>query len=196
VYTEGIKIGDNSYILSDEDGNLTLLSGSDNQEKMEEYIKLDNQYEEKLEERNELREKISYIHELDKKSRKANIEIIITAIFLEGLFILLGALSLELPKILTILIGVPLGVTGIGNLGKIDAYGTNKKRTKTKNKIKNEIEKVNEELKEIKLKMDTLKEKMEYSEIDLYEDEIIPVTTVENKKANVKMRVLRLEYNR
>ena len=40
MYTNGIKIGDNSYILSDEYGELTLLNGKIALEEIEEYIKL------------------------------------------------------------------------------------------------------------------------------------------------------------
>ena len=46
MYTEGVKIGSNSYLLSDEVGTLTLLNGTCPQEEIEEYIKLKNKYEE------------------------------------------------------------------------------------------------------------------------------------------------------
>ena len=47
IYTEGIKIGSNSYLLSNEDGILTLLNRTGTQEELEEYIKLKNEYEAK-----------------------------------------------------------------------------------------------------------------------------------------------------
>lgn len=192
MYIEGIKIGNNTYILSEEDGSLKMTIGSDNKEEMEEYIKLENSYEEKLEERNYLQEKRAKLYELDKESRKANIEIAISTIFLEGIFILLGAATTAIE----LLIIIPTITIGAGTLAKLLKCGTKKKRTSTKNILSNKIEVVNKELKEIKEKIDKLKEKMEYSEFYLQEDEIIRVITEENKKTNVKIRTLKLEQSR
>lgn len=192
MYTEGIKIGNNTYILSEEDGSLKMAIGSDDKEEMEEYIKLENIYEDKIEERNYLREERAELYELDKKSRKANIEIAISTILLEGIFILLCAATTAIEP----LIIVPAITIGAGTIFRLEVCGTKKKRKKKKNIINNEIEDINKELKEIKEKINTVKEKIKYSEIDLHEDEIIQVITEENKKTNVKMRVLKLEQSR
>ena len=82
MYIEGIKIGNNTYILSEEDGSLKMAIGSDNKEGIEQYLKLENSYEEKLEERNYLQERRTELYELDKNSRKANIQIVISAVIL------------------------------------------------------------------------------------------------------------------
>lgn len=192
MYTNGIKKGDNSYIISEDDGNLKLISGSNRLEEMEEYIKLDNQYEEKKEEKNHISKELSQLYKFNKESKRRNIEILLTTIVIEGLLILLGALATQTES----LVIFPAITIGIGVSIKISKYGTKKKRTKTRIILNSRIEKVDEELKEIRTKMNTLKEKMDYSEIDLYENEIVPVTTAENKKAHVKMRVLKLEQNR
>ena len=189
MYTEGVKIGSNTYILSEEDGNLKMAIGSDNEEEMEQYIKLENLYEDKLKERNYLQEKRSHLYELDKESKKANIEIAISTVILEGIFIILGALNTTIEP----LIIVPTITIGAGTIFKLAVCGTKKKRTKKKNIINNEIEVVNKELSEMRKKITTLKEKMRYSELDLYEDEMISVITEENKKSKVKMRVLKIE---
>jgi len=193
MYTEGVRIGNNTYILSEEDGSLKMAIGSDNKEEMEEYIKLENMYEDKLEERNNLQEKRTHLYELDKNSRKANIEIAISTVILEGIFILLGGANQGLSTAISLLSTPVLVMTGIAVIFKPLMYSTKRKRTKKKNIINNEIEDVNKELEKIKEKIDTIKEKMEYSEFDLREDEIVPVTTEENKKSNVKMRVLKIE---
>lgn len=196
MYIEGIKIGNNTYILSEEDGSLKMAIGSDNKEEIEQYIKLENSYEEKLEERNHLQEERNHLYELDKKSRKSNIQIVISAVILEGIFILLGGASQGLSTTISLLIEPVLIMTGLAVIFKTLMYGTKRKRTKNRNIINSEIEVVNKELKEMREKINTVKEKMEYSELDLHEDEIIPVITEGNKKTNVKMRVLKLEQSR
>lgn len=196
MYTEGIKIGNNTYIISEEDGSLKMALGSDNKKEMEQYIKLENSYEEKLEERNYLQEKRTNLYNLDKESRKANIEIVLTTIILESLFILLGGTNGELLTAATLLSAPIVVMTGIAIIFKPLMYGTKRKRTKMKNVINNKIELVNKELEEIKVKIDRVREKIEYSEFNLHEDEIIPVITEENKKTNVKMKVLKLEKSR
>ena len=157
---------------------------------------IENYSEEKLEERNYLQERRTELYELDKKSRKANIQIVISAVILEGIFILLGGASQGLSTAIRLLIEPVLIMTGIAVIFKTLMYGTKRKRTKNKNIINSKTEVVNKELKEMRKQINTVKEKIEYSELDLHQDEIIPVITEENKKANVKMRVLKLEQSR
>lgn len=54
------------------------------------------------------------------------------------------------------------------------------------------------EIEELADRMLELYKKIDYSEMAIgeKEDEIIPVTTIENKKVNVKMKVLKLEQSR
>ena len=95
------------------------------------------------------------------------------------------------------LIFVPTICISIGLISRIEKCGTKKKRKKQKKEISDEIFKTKDELKQLQKKIDILKNEMEYSEMGIYEEyEIIPITTVENKKANVKIRVLRLDQSR
>ena len=95
------------------------------------------------------------------------------------------------------LIFVPTMCISTGLITRIEKCGTKKKRKRQKKEISEEIFKIKNELKELQKKKDTLKNEIEYSEMGIYEDfEMIPITTVENKKANVKIRVLSLDQSR
>ena len=48
----------------------------------------------------------------------------------------------------------------------------------------------------LKNKINEIKHQMEYSETRMSDEKDITLTTVENKKANVKTRVLRLDQSR
>lgn len=116
----------------------------------------------------------------------------ISLIFAGGLYITTGGITTAFA-----LLGTPvIMMSGIVIIFKPLIYSTKRKRAKTKIILNDNIEKLNKELSEIKEKINNFKEKIEYSEMDLYEEEIVPVTTVENKKVNVKMRVLKLEQSR
>ena len=193
-YTEGLQIGDNSYVLSDESGNMILLSAKGTPEEVERYLKLENDYDEKMDEKSEIQSIIQSINNKEKESKKANIEIIIALFILEGLFLLCGlgggASLAGTIQLLSFPVITMLGVTGIYKV----IYGTKKGRTKKRNEANAKLEKVLEELKQIDKEKRKLKDKIEYENY-FPEEEIVPVTTVENTKANVKMRILRLDKN-
>lgn len=194
MYTEGIQIGNDSYLLQDDDELvLATINGTPNQ--MEEYVQLSNQYDEKLEEKFYLTDRLSEVHDKDVKAKKININTFITTFLTECFFISLcvvaGSFSIDM------LIFVPTICISIGLISRITECGTKKKRKKQKKEISDEIFKTKDELKQLQKKIDMLKNEMEYSEMGIYEEyEIIPITTVENKKANVKIRVLRLDQSR
>ena len=193
MYTEGLQIGDNTYLLNEED-ELVLATIEGTSEQMEEYIVLVNAYDEKMEEKFYLTDRLSEIHDKDKKARKHNIELFITTCFIEGLFVTLGLVSGTFP--IDLLIFAPTLCIGIGVISKLAFYGTKKKRSIQKTKIGEEILEIKKEQRELKKKIDTLKNQIYYQEMGIYEDEVIEVTTIENKKVNVKMRVLRLDQSR
>lgn len=196
MYTEGIKIGLNSYLLSDENGTLTLLNGTGTPEEIEEYIKLKNEYEEKSNEYSVLNNRLSRLHECDKQSKKANREIFLTTFILEGIMVTLMSMANISPIDLFVLVPA-ISISG-GFIGKTIIYGTKKWRTEQKEQIKKELAAKGKEIETLADKMLELYKKIDYCEmaIDEKEDEIIPVTTVEKKKVNVKMRVLKLEQSR
>ena len=196
MYTEGIKVGNNSYVLSDEYGLLTILKSSNNQEQVEEYIKLKNLYEEERDEYSNLQNNKLEIDENEKFSKKFNIEVIPALFLAEGVIIcalLLGKFELfAIVKLISFstVIAVAAGV-GL----KILSFGTKKKRSKQREEINAKLIEQNDKLKELEKQINMLKKNVE-EEAYFREDEIVPVTTVENKKANVKMRVLKLDQSR
>lgn len=194
MYVDGIKIGEKTYLLAEENGELKIATGSSNTEEMEEYLKLNNEYDEKMEEKNNLQQRLSDMNQIGRDLKRANLDALIATIIVEGMFIICIALgNIGLAGTITLL-GFPLVVCGpILAIFKSLIYGTKEKRAKRKQETSKELERVQEELKELKNKIDGLNEKIEYSEMELYEDEIVSVITEENKKANVKMRVLRLD---
>lgn len=193
MYTEGVKIGDNSYLLQDND-ELVLATITGTTEQMEEYLQVANNCDEKLEEKYHLQNRLSEIYNNDKKAKKINIKTFIITSILEGVFLTLSFMTGSFP--IDLLIFTPTICICTGIIAKIATYGTKKQRTKIENFIKSELSIIQNELKEIKTKKDTLKSQIEYQEIELKEDKIIPVTTIENKKSNVKMRLLKLEQSR
>lgn len=197
MYKEGIQLGDNSYILSDEDGELTIINGTCTSQEMEEYLQISNQYDEKLEEKFYLTDRISEINNNDKKAKITNIVMFITTIGFEGLTLTLSLMSSAFPTALFVLAPtIPIICFGAGMISNIVSFGTKKKRKQEREKLNGKNLEIKKELEEIKNKIDTIKNQIQYSETRMYEDKIIPVTTVENKKANVKMRVLRLDQSR
>ena len=186
MYTEGIKIGDDTYLLLDECNNVTLINGSSNTEETEEYVNLNNECDKKIELRNNLQKNLSTIHRLDNLSKKWNIRIILGSIFIESFILLIGSIN-----IVSIVIPPTLFITGTLVMKRSDCL-TKKKRKKLKLDTTEELSKVNEELEEITKKLKTLEEKIE-NETYLEDEKIIPVSTVENKKSNIKMRVLKLK---
>lgn len=194
MYTEGFKIGDNSYILSEEP--LTILTSKASQEAIEEYINLKNTYEEEIDEYGELQDDLSKINNKDRNSKKANIEIFLSTVLIEGLFIFIIALeNMELIPALQLLSFPILTSLMVGVIFKPIIYGTKKKRTKKKEALRTSLSKKNEEIRNIEKRMNKIKQKIE-NETYLFEDEIIPVTTTEKTKSNIKIRVLKLEPNR
>lgn len=194
MYVEGVKIGNNSYILSDEDGTLTLLNGKCTKEETEEYIKLKNSWEEELQEYRELQSILSEKNELDKIIKRINIKVSVVTILAELLSLLITGGSLDSVSII-MLPSLPLIVYPISNILQTLVHGTKKKRKEQKEEVKIKLLSKNEKIKEIENKMSKLKEKIE-TESYFWQDEIIPVTTVEKEKKSVKMRVLKLEQNR
>ena len=67
MYTEGLQIGENSYVLSDESGDMILLSANGTSEDVEKYLKLENNYDEKLNEKSEIQ---SIIQSIQQSSRR------------------------------------------------------------------------------------------------------------------------------
>lgn len=193
MYVEGIKIGNNSYILSDEDGTLTLLNGKCTKEETEEYIKLKNSWEEELEEYRELQSILSEKNELDKIIKRINIKFFVIGILAEVLSLLITIRSLDLVSII-MLPSLPLIVYTMSNIVQTLVHGTKKKRAKQKEEVKIELLSRKEKIKEIENKMSKLKEKIE-TEAYFLQDEIIPVKTIGNDKTKVKMRVLKLDKN-
>ena len=193
MYTEGLQIGDNSFLLQDED-ELILATIDGTSEQMEEYIELVNSHDKKMEEKFYLIDRLSEIYDKDKKARKHNIETFITTCFIESLFLTLALVSGSFP--IGLLIFVPIVCIGIGEISKLAFYSTKKNRSVQKCKIGEKILEIKKEQREIKQKIDTLKNQIYYQEMGIYEDEVIEVTTVKNKKVNVKMRVLRLDQSR
>lgn len=194
MYTNGIKIGDNSYILSDEYGELTLLNGKIALEEIEEYIKLKNAYEDETVAYQCLQDALNEVHDLDKLSEKEDIEILAATIVIEGIFILFGALKLELNLAIRLL-SIPLGTALISKLFiKPLLHGTKRARKIGEEEIKIEISRTKEKIKEIEEQINKLKEKIE-TESYFLQDEIIPVKTIRNEKTKVKMRVLKLNQN-
>lgn len=194
MYTEGLQIGDNAYVLSDESGNIILLNSNGTFEETEKYLKLENDYEEKLDEKSEIQSIIQDINIKEKESKRANTEIIITTFLLDGVFLLCGAASLPLVETIKLLSLPVITMLFIAVTIKPMRYGTKKRRTKRRQEENAKLEKVLEELKQIDKEKRSLKKKIEY--VNYFpEEEKIPVTTVENKKAKVKMRILRLDKN-
>lgn len=97
---------------------------------------------------------------------------------------------LESIKLLSIPLIATLACIGTKTL----IYGTKKSRTKQKEEINTNLMNQKEKLKELEKQINKLKQNIETESL-FWEDEIIPVTTEENKKANVKMRVLKLDSN-
>jgi len=195
MYTEGLQIGDNSYVLSDESGNIILLSSNGTLEETERYLKLENDYEEKIDEKSEIQSAIQDINNKENKSKKANIEIIVTTFFLEGIFLLCGLSgTASLTGIIQLLSLPVITMLVVAGMFKPIMYGTKKGRAKRRQEENAKLEKVLEELKEIDKEKRNLKKKIEY-ENHFPEEEIIPVRTLENTKLNVKTRILRLDKN-
>lgn len=194
MYTEGLQIGENSYVLSDESGDITLLSAKGTPEDVERYLKLENEYDEKTDEKSEIQSIIQSINNKEIGSKLFNIKTLFSLFITEVILFILGATSLELIQMIKVL-SVPavIALTAVGIIKPI-RYGTKKRRAKKKKEAKTNLEKVLEELKQIDKERRKLKEKIEYENY-FPEEEIVPVTTVENTKANVKMRILRLDKN-
>ena len=194
MYTKGLQLGDDSYLLQDDD-ELVLATTNGTPNQMEEYIQISNQYEEKLEEKFYLTDKLSEVHDKEIKAKKININTFIITFLMESFFIALCVVGGIFP--IEMLIFVPTMCISTGLITRIEKCGTKKKRKRQKKEISEEIFKIKNELKELQKKKDTLKNEIEYSEMGIYEDfEMIPITTVENKKANVKIRVLSLDQSR
>lgn len=139
---------------------------------------------------------MSKINNKDRKSKKANIEIFLSTVLIEGLFIFIIALeNMELIPALQLLSFPILTSLMVGVIFKPIIYGTKKKRTKKKEALRTSLSKKNEEIRNIEKRMNKIKQKIE-NETYLFEDEIIPVTTTEKTKSNIKIRVLKLEPNR
>ena len=168
MYTEGIKVGNNSCVLASDDGTLRILSGDGTPEEIEKYINLKNEYEEKSNEYCALHNRLTELYEFDKSAKKADIS----------------------TSLSTLSIGISSGI-----ISKIVVYGTKKQRIKQKEQIKNNLITKEKEIYSLADEMFKLYQKIDCQEvvIDEKEDEIIPITTVENKKANVKMRILKLK---
>ena len=193
-YTEGIQIGDNSYVLSDESGNMILLNAKGTPQEVERYLKLENDYDEKMDEKSEIQSTIQSINNKELGSKLLNIKALFSLFITEVILFILGATSLELIEMIKVLsIPFVIALTTIGILKPI-AYGTKKGRTKRRNEANAKLEKVLEELKQIDKEKRKLKDKIEYENY-FPEEEIVPVTTIENTKANVKIRILRLDKN-
>lgn len=189
MYTEGLQIGEKSYILQD-DNQLKLATINGTKKEIEEYLQLNNEYEEKLEEKISLQKSLTQIYYNDKKAKKNNIEIFLTTLGIESAFIILSIISGTTPLILHFI--VPSIILGTGILGKVLIYGTKKDRKRNKQDTSILLSKVQEELKELKIKIDSIKKQIEYNENTIKKDDELAITTVENKKVNVKMRVLKL----
>ena len=196
MYTEGIKVGNNSYVLSDEDGTLKILNGNGTPEEIEQYINLKNEYEIKGNEYSVLNNRLNKLREFDKSAKKANIKIFLLTLLIESFFIMLDLLSNTFR--LDILVMMPTMAIASGFASKNVLYGTKKKRFKEKEEIKNHLISKEKEIQLLADQMLTLYKKIDCHEvlIDEKEDEIVPVTTVENEKVNVKMRVLKLDQSR
>ena len=193
MYKEGIQIGDKSYLLQDED-KLVLATIEGTPEQMKEYIKMVNECDEIREKISFLTREFSEIHYKDKKARKHSIETFITTCFIDGLFVTLSLISGSFP--MDVLIIVPTICIGTGIISKFAFYGTKKKRKCEKKKIGEQILEMEKEHMKLKNKINELKYQMEYSETRMTDDKNITVTTVENKKVNLKTRVLRLDQSR
>ena len=193
MYTEGIKVGNNSCVLASDDGTLRILSGDGTPEEIEKYINLKNEYEEKSNEYCALHNRLTELYEFDKSAKKADISTSLSTLSIGGLFITLDLLFNVFP--LALLITVPVIGISSGIISKIVVYGTKKQRIKQKEQIKNNLITKEKEIYSLADEMFKLYQKIDCQEvvIDEKEDEIIPITTVENKKANVKMRILKLK---
>lgn len=196
MYTEGLQVGDNSYLLQDED-ELVLATIEGTPEQMEEYIQTVNEYDKKREEKWYLTDRLSEIHDKDKNARIINIVMLIITICSEGLVLPLSIMSGSFPMAVFILGPIiPVICFGAGAITNYLSYGTKKKREEQKQNLGKQILKIKKEQKELKKQIDILKKQIEYSEMSLDEEEIVLIRTIENKKTNVKMRVLRLNQSR
>ncbi len=185
-YESGVKIGENTYLLYDKANTSILMNGSGSTEEIEEYIKLNNQYDQKLELRNDIQKDLAKVQKLDKLAGKWNILILIYTIIGEIFCVTLGG---DIP-IFLLMAAITIG---LGSWVKSAVCLSKKNRKKIKVEIAEELTEVNQELKEIKTKIDKIKEKNEYREINIQNELEVPITTEENKKSNVKMRVLKLK---
>ena len=140
MYKDGLKIGDIFYLVSEEDGKISLLSGSTKKEDMEEYIKLDNEYFEKIENINNIQNKLINIHNLDRLSRKWNIRILLTNMLVGGFSLLIGH------TITISIVGLIILNSGLLIMKKRDCL-TKRKRTKLKQELKEEVIQINEDKK-------------------------------------------------
>lgn len=194
MYKEGLQMGDNSYILSDEEGELTVINGTCTSQEMQEYIKLQNKYEEKTNEKIKLHRELIKINKKEKDAKLANLVITFSLFIIEGALIVLGFASLPLIEAIKVF-GIPVVAALIGVfIIKPIKYGTKKKRIQQKAESNLRLEMIYDEIKEIEKEKRKYKEKIENVSY-LLEDETIPVITVENKKVNVKMRVLRIDQS-
>ena len=195
MYTEGLQIGENLYIFQDDYGTITLLEGTGTSNEMNEYIKLKNEYEERGENYFELYGILQEVKGYDKEAKRLRNRLCLGTILAEGIFIIVGAVNLNyLPEIL-----ISIGTIGftISMITPSILYGTKKKRIKIISEATGELEIEEKKIKKIVEKLQILNRKIEYEMIvDKKEENVVPITTVENKKANVKIRVLKLEQSR
>ena len=152
MYTEGYQIGDNSYLLQDDD-ELVLATITGTTEQMEEYVQTVNRYDEKIEEKFYLTDRISEINNNDKKARIINIGMLITAIGFEGLVLTTSLMSGTFPTALFVLAPtIPIICFSAGMISNIAFFGTKKKRKNEREKLSNKISKTKEELKDYEIK--------------------------------------------
>ena len=83
MYTEGIKVGNKSYVLSDEEGTLRILNGNGTPQEIEQYINLKNNYGVKGNEYSFLNNRLNKLREFDKNAKKANVKIFLLALLIE-----------------------------------------------------------------------------------------------------------------
>lgn len=194
MYTEGLQIGDSSYLLQDESNELVLATIEGTSQQMEEYIQMVNQYDKNREEISSLIDRLSEINSKDKNAKIVNIGMILMTIGIEGLFLILKFVDSSFP--VEVFMSIPAIGCSVGIITSSACYGTKKKRKCEKKKIGEEyLEKEKEQMK-LKNKINILEHQIEYSETKMSDDKTITVTTVENKKASVKTRVLRLNQSR
>lgn len=190
---KNIQDGSNLY----DDRELTLLSGKGKPDEIEEYIEISNEYEKKKKYINKLEKELSRLYDIEANSEIAGgfayfisfgFSLCFTIPYISGGF--------SDPNLILTAILVPTIGISFSKIVDIFTFGFKTTRKESIEETNDILQKEKVEMEELKTKRNELIKKINYSEKNLYEDKIVPVTTRENKKVTVKRRVLNKDQSR